>query len=435
MAALSRDGGASISRFEAPLLSGVRFGCAAVAVLLLASGGTFSFSAGEAFARELPGQARVERLRACPENAPDDYAVLPDPPDSEDDGEDEDEDEDDVTIGPGIATAAGDCLFPSLEITSGNQSARIGGNLGKTLGPDAKVALSSQLNTTLGLTHVNYAWAGGLVTTVQFGGARDASLTQASIHSRYFAIGLMGSRFDVWAGDEFSFRAIAPSQTPIIASIAPWRSDTSLFVISAEDPTFRRITVSGYGPYRMPDLIARWAGRLGNLDLTLTGATHETNLSSGGNLRGYAGLASLRFNLPAAGAGSYVIAQASVADKALGFLGINTTSNAFAFTLPSSLNAGNAEAGKGVAGALVGFWQRSETMSHAGYITGTQLRIPGAEGGRILSWRTALNTTWTPFEGLSFALEAGYAQVRSDVQFVPSGNAKTLLITMTRTAM
>ena len=38
------------------------------------------------------------------------------------------------------------------------------------------------------------------------------------------------------------------------------------------------------------------------------------------------------------------------ADKALGFLGIHTTTNAFGFTLPAALNAATAEAGKGVNG-------------------------------------------------------------------------------------
>jgi hypothetical protein len=61
----------------------------------------------------------------------------------------------------------------------------------------------------------------GLVTTVRFAGWGDASLSQASIHSKYFGFGIMGSRFEVWAGDEFSFRAIAPPQSPAIFSIVP----------------------------------------------------------------------------------------------------------------------------------------------------------------------------------------------------------------------
>ncbi len=144
---------------------------------------------------------------------------------------------------------------------------------------------------------------------------------------------------------------------------------------------------------------------------------------------------SVRVNVPAISDGSYFIAQASAANKALGFLGIHTASNAFGFNLPGALNAATAEAGKGVAGALVGFWQFSETISYASYITGTKLSLPGVDGGKILSWRTAVNATWTPFEGLAFAIEAGYAQVRSDVPIVPSGNAKTILLTVTRTAL
>ncbi len=385
---------------------------------------------GEAFARDLPSQARAERLRACPDGISDEYATLPDPPE-----EDEEEDEDEADVGPGLATGARECLFPSLEITTGNQSAVVGGRAGSTLGPAAKLPVSSQLKATFGLTHVNYDWAGGLVTTVSVEGARDASLSQASIHSRYFSFGLMGSRFDVWGGDEFSFRAIAPSQSPLLASIAPWSSDTSIFVLSAEDPSFRRITVSGYGPYRTPDLIAKWTGRLGNLDLTLSGAAHETTLADGGRLHGYAGLASLRVNLHQISKGSYVIIQGSSADKALGFLGIHTTTNAFGFNLPAALNAATAEAGKGVAGALVGLWQYSDTLSYAAYLTGAKLSLPGADGGKIASWRTAVNATWTPVDGLAFALEAGYAKSLSNVLFVPSGNVKSILITMTRTAL
>jgi hypothetical protein len=45
-----------------------------------------------------------------------------------------------------------------------------------------------------------------------------------------------------------------------------------------EDPSFRRVSVSGYGPYRGPDVVARWAGRLGPVDLTLSAAAHQTEL-------------------------------------------------------------------------------------------------------------------------------------------------------------
>jgi hypothetical protein len=381
----------------------------------------------------LPGQARTPRLQACPEAAPDDYAVLPDPPGSEED-DDEDEDAESSSVGPGWLTSSQNCLFPALEITTGLQALRNGGRDGGLLGP-FRTIVSSQLNATVGFTHVNYGWTGGLVTTVRFAGSGDASLSKASIHSKYFGFGIMGSRFDVWAGDEFAFRAIAPSQSPAIFSIVPWRSDTSLFVLSIEDPSFRRVSVSGYGPYRAPDVVARWAGRLGPVDLTLSAAAHQTELAQGGNLQGFAGLASVRVNVPSIGDGSYFIAQASAANKALGFLGINTTSNAFGFTLPTGLDAATAEAGKGVAGALVGFWQFSDVVSYASYITGTKLSLPGPDGGKILSWRTAVNATWTPIEGLAFSIEAGYAQVRSAAPFVPSGNEKTLLLTVTRTAM
>ncbi len=413
-----------------------RTSCSFALVAILSISGQLLHPPTAAFGRELPGQARAERLRACPQSAPDDYAMLPDAPsqDEDDDEDDDDEDEDATSVGPGWLVSSHDCIFPSLEITSGRQITRIGLKSGKLPG-DGKAVVSSQLNTTLGFTHVNHAWAGGLVTTIRIAGAGDASLSQASIHSMYFGFGIMGSRFDVWAGDEFSFRAIAPSQSPTIFSVVPWRSDTSILTLSLEDPSFRRVSISGYGPYRAPDVVARWAGRLGPVDLTLSAAAHQTNLEQGGTLQGYAGLASVRLNVPKIGDGSYVIAQASAANKALGFLGIHTASNAFGFNLPGALNAATAEAGKGVAGALVGFWQHSETVSYASYLTGTKLTLPGVDGGKILSWRTAINATWTPIEGLAFAVEAGYARVRSDVPIVPSVNAKTILVTVTRTAM
>ena len=388
----------------------------------------------QVFARNLPGQVRAERLQACTEVAPDDYAVLPDPPDEDDDDDDDDDDTETSSVGPGWRVANQNCVFPSLEVTTGRQISRVGGRLGRLLGPE-KTQVAGQLSATMGVTHVNYDWAGGLVTTIRFQGSGDASLSQASIHSKYFGFGIMGSRFDVWAGDEFSFRAIAPSQSPTIFSVVPWRTDTSIVVLSLEDPSFRRITVSGYGPFRSPDVVARWAGRLGAFDLTLSTAARQTTLVQGGSLQGYAGLASLRVNVPAISEGSYFIAQASAANKALGFLGIHTSSNAIGFTLPAALDAATAEAGKGVAGAFVGFWQYSDTVSYASYITGTKLSLPGVDGGKILSWRTAVNATWTPIEGLAFAVEAGYAQVRSDVRFVPPGNAKTILLTITRTAL
>jgi hypothetical protein len=106
------------------------------------------------FARELTGQARTQRLQACPEAAPDDYAVLPDPPGSEED-DDEEYDAEASSVGPGWLTSSQNCLFPALEITTGRQVLHIGGRAGGLLGP-FRTIVSSQRNATVGFTHVNH---------------------------------------------------------------------------------------------------------------------------------------------------------------------------------------------------------------------------------------------------------------------------------------
>jgi hypothetical protein len=128
----------------------------------------------------------------------------------------------------------------------------------------------------------------------------------------------------------------------------------------------------------------------------------------------------------------YVLAQVGAADKALGYLGINTRTNALGFRIPAAVGAAVAEAGQGFASALVAYWQRTDEWAYATYWTGARLHIPGPFGGKVDSWRTAVNATWTPVTGLSFSLEGGYARVRSSVALVPSGNAKTVLITLTK---
>jgi hypothetical protein len=390
---------------------------------------------------KLDAQGRREhggpRQAACAIEKPEDYAQAPEPKASDDDADsddDDDDEEDKPEISPGLKSGHSGCVFINGSVVTGNQSTWIGGRGGKLLGRDAVRPVSGQLQMTMGLTHVDTSWAGGLVTDFSIGMNRtEATLEQAAIYTRYFGVGMMASRFDGWTGEDFTFRALASSQAPMLASVVPWRDDRSLVVLSVEAPTFRRVTFSGYGGQAMPDLVSRWNVTVDQVKASLSTAFHQTPLDVGGSLYGWAAQASARLNLPSIGDSSYVLAQGAYADKAPGFLGINTSTNAVGFRLPGAFNAAIAEASTGFSGALVGVWQLDPKWRVGSYITALKLQLPKTSGGNFVSSRAALNVTWIPREGLELALEAGLAAVNSTVPLVPSSRTKSLILTLTHT--
>ncbi len=388
----------------------------------------FWLSAGE------PARADARHLTICPFASPDEFGVVPEPETaSDDEDEDDDDDDDEPEDEPGgLSVGGGRCLFPKLEIVVGNQSNLALASL--SIGSLKAASVNGQLGVTFGLTHVDRSPGDPIVTTLSMRGDGDGnfSVDQASVNTSSFAIGMQASRFDAWAGDEFTFRSLAPSQSPGQVSGVVWRGAQSIALISVEDPAFRRITVSGYAGLRWPDLVGRFGGKWGDATLTLSAATHETPLSTGDTIRGHAGLASLKYDLPALGDGSYVLAQTTYSARALGYLGINTTSNLLGVSLPGFLSAETAERGAGFSAALVGVWAPSERWQFAAYATAARLTLPGALGGSVSIVRSAMNAKWSPVKNLDFVVEAGYARLRSKILLLPDADVLSVALTLTR---
>lgn len=386
----------------------------------------------------LAGQVRWDeagRVAQCAVDAPDAYGSVP----VDEAAADEGDDEDDADAGAAQAGAGGfalggqRCVFPTLSVAVGGQSTR---TLGERRAPSAGLlqskAWQSQLSTTFGLSVVDGSYETPLVTTLSMNasGTGDLTISEASISNRSLAFGLLGSRFDGWSGDEFTLRSLAPSQSPGVASVVLARGANSVTLISLEDPSFRRVGVSGYGGLVIPDVIGRWAGRMGAYTLMVSAATHETRFDDGGIMRGYAGLASLKYEIDAVGEGSYVLLQAGAADKAPGYLGVHTTSNVYGFSLQGAFSAQSAEKSRGVSGAAVGVWEVNPHWRLAAYATGVKLKLPSS--GDLTISRTAANIQWTPVKPLAFALEAGYVTARSPAPNLPTVRAFSVVIALTR---
>jgi hypothetical protein len=242
------------------------------------------------YGSKLDAQGRREhggpRQAACASEKPEDYAQAPEPKASDDDADsdDVDDDEDKPDISPGLKSGHSGCLFINGSVVAGNQFTWLSGPAGKALGRNATAPIGGQLKMTMGLTHVDTSWAGGLVTDFSIGMTNsEATLEQAGVYTKFFGVGMLPSQFDVWTGEDFTLRALASSQAPILASIVPWQNETALFVLSAETPTFRRITVSGYGGQAVPDFVSRWSGAFGQLQTSFSGAMHQTRLDVGGS--------------------------------------------------------------------------------------------------------------------------------------------------------
>jgi hypothetical protein len=259
------------------------------------------------------------------------------------------------------------------------------------------------------------------------------AITEASIAFGPFLAGLSTSMFDAWSGDEFSFRALASSQSPSLfaARVLDW-PDTSV-ILSLEDASFRRVTLGGYGGMAIPDLLIRVTHRHGPVQAILTAARHDTRLAGGGSLTGHAFQASLRYDLASLSPDTYLIAQATHADNALGYLGINTRTNTLGILLPGILDASTAERGHGLSGAVVFVHQIGTDWRLAAFTSASRIVLERDCGGcEVRSTRAAVNLTWMPTPGLEIALEAGAAQTRSSIPLLLPGRRWSTILSLSR---
>lgn len=354
--------------------------------------------------------------------------------DDEDDDDDDDDEEDEEPVATGLVDGPGRCLFVDGELTVGYQTSRV-------TGPTARIAGARNLSrssmtglSSFNITHVTRGDGPDIVARIGFdGGASELTLTTASLTYGRFTGGLSDSRFDVWAGDEFSFRALASSQSPLLASWTLIATPRFAATLSAEEPSFRRVTVSGYGGVRRPDVVGRMTFGFGDSRLTLTAAQRHQRFtdSSRTGAQGYAAQASLNLSL---GEASYLILQATHARNAVGFLGVNTASNTLGVTLPGFLSASVAELSRGSSGAVVLVTALSENWTAAAFTSASLIDVPRVcSGCYVETLRSAANLTYAPNPAFSIAFEAGRARVISQVPGFPSSRTWTLTTTITRT--
>jgi hypothetical protein len=412
------------------------------AALLLASVALAPAAASAAMPRK--AAPRPPALQSCTYDAPDD-ATAPVAANSADeaDDDDDDEDDDDDDAGDGAdgnvgGLKAGDgCLKVGATLDVGMTLSwlRLSG-LARGFGRD--------LNRTTFDNKATFEW--GHVMTSAYGDIAtrlalefkvgSIDVNAASIRFGPVVAGAETSFFDAWTADEFTFRALASSQSPALLGYV-WRpSDAMTVSLSAEDNTFRRITLTGYGGSTMPDVVGRFRWTALPFDLTLATAWRETRVSNVGvdGIQGVAALASLKVDLPTKNDGSYVIGQAAWSDRALGYLGINTTTSAFRLPIGTVLSANVAERGSGWNVAGVANWQFAESWSSAAFLSYVSLDIPNTAGtGRLQSTRGAANISWQPVDDFSLTAEFGYARLKSGIPLVPSSTGVSMILSMSRT--
>lgn len=416
-------------------------------------------------AAELPrgASAPAPALRACPFAIPDsvnapasalrDEMAADDDGDEEGDGQDDtsddDADEDDgdddaaapaSAIKPGPGWLVGDgCLFVGGEIDATLQAGRIGGALTKGNGRNLdRIAYAPK--STIQLRHLVPTAYGDLIARLSLDTVPGSTtISQASLTFGPLVVGNETSFFDAWAGDEFSFRALASSQSPTILGWT-WRpADRAALSVSLEDSTFRQVTISGYAGQSLPDIVGRARYIVGPVDLTVSAAMRETRLTAdpANTIHGVAALASVKWTLPIGDGDSYVVAQGAWARRAPGYLGIATTNGLFQQPIGGIFSAGVAERANGWNASLAGYWQIAERWSSAAFVSRVSLEVPGAlskSGGQpgFTAWRSAVNLSWQPVENLAITLEVGRSRLDSRLLLLPSSHTNTAILSFQR---
>jgi hypothetical protein len=338
--------------------------------------------------------------------------------------------------GGGLRIGADGCLFTTGEVNAGYEFTRRSGRSARFIGPRALPGTISTVIGSVSFAHLSRIGASPLVTRLSIDADADnnVTLTDASITFGPVLAGLSASAFDMWSGDEFSFRALASSQSPMVLAARVLDRPDAAIVVSLEDPSFRRVTLGGYGGLTVPDLVVRGTWRRGPMQLVVAAAGRETRLSGGGALHGHAVQVSATFGLPALADESYLIAQAAYADNALGYLGINTRTNTLGIVLPGILDAARAERGHGSSAALVLVHQIASDWRLAAFTSASRIMLDRDCGGcEVRSMRSAVNLTWMPQPGFDIALEAGAAITRSSIPVLLPGRNWSTILSVSRT--
>lgn len=341
--------------------------------------------------------------------------------DEDEDGEPEDSDPPTRNFLPSNASGALQ-RGPCYKVTGGVSSSMTlsdGSNHAGRVPSGTKDRLTKDVRGTLGLQMIEDTDFGrfraGLELEWSAGsGTSDMALNTLWMSLGAVTVGLKGSGFDFWSGDEFGFKATAPSSTTPLLAIAFRTSENSTFQVSAEDQRARRLGEAGYSGNPLPDVVARW--KFDNSERTVHSAIalHDVNLLAPHAIRrlGYAALLGYQQKVSAIGVDDYWTAQFTYADQAPGFLGIAQPGGLLRFTLPRNGPVFLMETMRGWTAALAYSHGYSEKWRSNAFATFVDLKVTeGPFRGRVQVGRAAINLVWTPFDGLDMTWEVGAGRI------------------------
>lgn len=290
--------------------------------------------------------------------------------------------------------------------------------------------LLKEARATLGLQMIEDLPIGRFRAALELDWSSAAGTSSGSANSIWMSLGpvtlgLKGSHFDFWAGDEFGFRATAPSASTFLSSLALRTSEKSTLILSAEDPITRRLANTGYAGEALPDGIARWQYENDATTVHLGGALRQLRFESPNRMTryGYAVIVGVQQQIASFGRGDYVTAQLAYADTAPGYLGIAQAGGLLNFTLPRNSSVVLLETMRGWTAALAyshGFSDRWRSNAFATYV---DLQITeGVARGKVQVGRAAINVVWTPFTGFDLTWELAASQIYRVDTFVGLAN-------------
>lgn len=347
--------------------------------------------------------------------------------DAEDDGEEEDESEPEDSDPPvrnfiAAQSRPGLQRGPCFKI-SGTATYSVTLNDGTTTSGHTSGRQSDRLlkeaRTVLGVQMVEDLPIGRLRAGMELDWSNSASTNSGSLSSLWMSLGpvtlgLKGSYFDFWAGDEFGFKATAPSASTFLYALALRTSENSTLVLAGEDPTQRRMADTGYAGVALPDVVARWKYEDDSTAVHLGGALHQLRFASSDRTTryGHAIVVGVQQQISSIGTGDYLTAQLAYANSAPGYLGIAQPGGLLRFTLPRNGPMFLMETMRGWTTALSYSHGWSDTWRSNAFATYVDLRITEGPGrGKVQVGRTAVNLVWTPVSGLDFTWELGATKI------------------------
>ena len=279
--------------------------------------------------------------------------------------------------------------------------------------------LLKEARTTLGLQMIEDLSIGRLRAAMELDWSNSAGSSSGSLSSLWMSLGpvtlgLKGSYFDFWAGDEFGFKATAPSASTFLYALALRTSENSTLIVSGEDPTQRRLSDTGYAGAAVPDVVARWKYEDDSTTVHLGGVLHQLRFASPNRTTryGHAVVFGVQQQISSIGTGDYITAQLAYANTAPGYLGIAQPGGLLRFTLPRNAPVFIMETMRGWTAALSYSHGWSDTWRSNAFATYVDLRMTEGPGrGKVEVGRAAINLVWTPITGLDVTWELGAAQI------------------------